>query len=455
MMDAGRLVEAEPKATLGNKQVMLSAVLMVAAIVLLHVVCLHFFRKEERDPWDLTDFYPLSVFKFRRPSLPQLGLAVLVEAAFVVSWRRLTAKRTSLVWLFCAGLGLAVLSNLLNGWRFGIDYPTATLGDSGIEYYNDAIVIRGPLWFLSHFNAIQFELLEHARTHPPGPVLFYYFLYHLLRDPALISIGVTAVSIALALPSLRRLLALVFGDAPPAALLLYLILPANLVYGLAVVDAPIAALFLAALVCFIDDERRATWLASALLLALSLCFTFGALFLLPVFFGAEWLKKRRATRSLLVVGVAAVLVFSLKPLFGYDWLASFLRASAMENEKGFLLFAEPRRYLWYRLGAVAEILLFFSPIACWLMVRGWNGLKRGAPRAAALAWLGPLSLALMLLSGAMKIGEAARICLFILPYLSLPVIAALRELRPADQFRVAQAVFAWGLVMQLFGFYQW
>ncbi len=454
-MGTGRLVGTKSGATLGNKQVILSALLMVAGIVLLHVICLHFFKKEERDPWDLSDFYPLSVFKFRRPSLPQLGLAVLTEGAFVLGWRGLTARRTALVWLFCAGLGLAVLSNLLNGWRFGIDYPTATIGDSGIEYYHDAIVIQGPLWFLSHFNAIQFELLEHARTHPPGPVLFYYCLYRVLHNPGLISIGVTAVSIAVALPSLRRLLVLVFGDAPPSALLLYLILPANLVYGLAVVDAPIAALFLAALVCFIDDERRGMWLASAFLLALSLCFTFGALFLLPVFFGAEWLKKRRIARSLLVVGVGAALVFSLKPAFGYDWLASFLRASAMENEKGFLLFAEPRRYLWYRLGAVAEILLFFSPIACWLLARGWPALKRVAPRGAALAWLGPLSLALMLLSGAMKIGEAARICIFILPYLSLPVIAALRELRATDQFRVAQAVFAWGLLMQLFGFYQW
>ena len=451
----GRLLESERRATLGKKQVALSALLMVAGIGLLHVACVRFFAKQERDPWDLSDFYPLSVFKFRRPSLPQLGLAVLVEAAFVVSWRRLTARQAPLVWLFGAGLGLAVLSNLLNGWRFGIDYPTATLGDSGIEYYHDAILIQGPLWFLSRFNAIQFELLEHARTHPPGPVLFYYCLYRLLRDPGLISIGVTAVSIGVALPSLRRLLVLVFGDAPSSALFLYLILPANLVYGLAVVDAPIAALFLATLVCFIDDERRGTWVAAACLLALSLCFTFGALFLLPVFFGAEWLKNKRVTRSLLVMSLGALLVFSLKPLFGYSWLASFLRASAMENEKGFLLFAEPRRYLWYRLGSVAEILLFFSPIACWLMVRGWRGLSRAAPRAAALAWLGPLSLGLMLLSGAMKIGEAARICIFILPYLSLPVAAALRELRAADQFRVAQAVFAWGLMMQLFGFYQW
>ena len=184
-------------------------------------------------------------------------------------------------------------------------------------------------------------------------------------------------------------------------------------------------------------------------------FTFGALFLLPVLLGFELVHHKRVTRALWVAGLSALVLASLKPLFGYGWLSSFLRASAMENAKGFLLFAEPKRYLWYRLGAVAEILCFFSPFLVWLLVRGLPVLKRESHRGFTLAWLGPLSLALVLLSGAMKVGEAARICLFILPYLLLPVVAAWRELSSADKFRVAQAVFAWGLFMQLFGFYQW
>jgi hypothetical protein len=439
----------------GARQLLVSTVLLVAGVGLLHFVCLHFVSKDDIDPWDLSDFYPLSVFKFRTPQALQLLWAVLFEATFVALFLRLTRKPVALRWIFGTAVLFAVQSNLLHGWRYGIDYPTATSGDSGIEYYHDAIVIQGPLWLLRRYNAIQFELLEHSRTHPPGPVLFYFVLSRVLRNPGLISIAVTAISLGLALPYWRRLLRLTLGEAPTSALLLYAILPANLIYGLAVVDAPIAALFLATVVCFVDEGRRGSLLMAAAWLSVSLFFSFGALFLLPVLFGFELLHHKRITRALLVSLLGAVLLASLKPLFGYGWLSSFLRASAMENAKGFLLFAEPKRYLWYRLGAVAEILCFFSPFLCWLLVRGFSVLKRESSWAFTLAWLGPLSLALVLLSGAMKIGEAARICLFILPYLLLPVIAAWRELGVADQFRVAQAVFAWGLLMQLFGFYQW
>jgi hypothetical protein len=434
---------------------LVASVLLVSGIACLHFACLHWWARAELDPYDLSDFYPLSVFKLRRPSLAQLGFALLCEGAFLVAWRRISRRLTPLAGLFAIALSFAVLSNLLHGWRYGIDYPTATSGDSGIEYYHDAILIRGPLWFLSRFNAIQFELLEHARTHPPGPVLLYYALYRSLQDPGLISIGVTALWLGLALPYLRRLWLLVFGEAPPTALFLYALLPANLIYGLATVDAPIAALFLATVVCFVDDQRPRSLGFAVGWLSLSACFTFGALFLIPVCFGFELVRRRSVKRSLLLLVASALLLASLKPLFGYDWLASFLRASAMENEKGFLLFAEPKRYLWYRLGAVAEIACFFSPFLLLLWARGWPALRRASQDGWALAWLGPLSLAGLLLSGAMKIGEAARICLFILPFLLLPVVAAFRELHESGRFRVAQAVFVWGLLLQLFGFYQW
>jgi hypothetical protein len=454
-MTSELLSGAKRQGAAGARQLILSTLLLVAGVGLLHFVCFRLVSKADIDPWGLSDFYPLSVFKFRTPNALQLLWAVAFEGTFVALFCKLTRKPVTLFWVFGAALLFAVQSNLLHGWRYGIDYPTATSGDSGIEYYHDAIVIQGPLWFLRRFNAVQFELLEHARTHPPGPVLFYYVLHRALRNPGLISIAVTAVSLGLALPYWRRLLRLTLGEAPTSVLLLYAILPANLIYGLATVDAPIAALFLATVVSFVDEDRRGSWLIAAVWLSASLFFTFGALFLLPVLLGFELLQHRRVTRAALVVGLSALVLASLKPLFGYGWLSSFLRASAMENAKGFLLFADPKRYLWYRLGAVAEILCFFSPFLAWLLLRGVPVLKRESPRAWTLAWLAPLSLALVLLSGAMKVGEAARICLFILPYLLLPVVAAWRELRVADQFRVAQAVFAWGLLMQLFGFYQW
>lgn len=439
---------------IGPAELALAAVIFLAAVLILHSLCLAAYPREDLDPWNLSDFYPLSVFKFRTPLPYQVGLALLGFAAFVWLWPRLSRPRPALAVVFLAALSLSLLSNLLHGFRYGIDYPTATSG-TGIEYYDDAVLIQGALWFLERFNAIQFQLLEHARTHPPGPVLLYYALVHTVRHPALISIAIAALSLALALPYLRRLLRSIFGEEPPGALLLYAALPGVLIYGIAVVDAFIASLFLATLVEFLDEQRPGARARAALFLAASLFFTFGALFLLPVLAGFELVRRRRLARSAVVIGGAALILAALVPLTGFDWLGAFSKASAIENEKGFLLFANPRGYLWYRLGAVAEILIFFTPFLLLLAVRGFRELRQASPDGFALAWIGPVTLALMLLSGAMKIGEAARICLFILPYLLLPALAAYRDLDGKSQRNTACGVFAWGLVMQLMGFYQW
>ena len=259
---------------------------------------------------------------------------MFLRRTFVALFLKLTRKPVALFWVFCAALLFAVQSNLLHGWRYGIDYPTATSGDSGIEYYHDAIVIHGPLWFLSRFNAIQFELLEHARTHPPGlescfiTVCIARFAKSRLdfRSPP------TATSLGLSLPYWRRLLRLTLGEAPTSALLLYAILPANLIYELAVVDAPIAALFLATVVSFVDDDRRASWPMAAAWLSVSLFFTFGALFLLPVLLGYELVQHKRVTRTVLVVVAACSGACEPRSrFFGCGWLSFFLRARYAEN----------------------------------------------------------------------------------------------------------------------------
>lgn len=428
---------------------------MSLAVLALHFACLHFYPKAELDPYKLSDFYPLSVFTLRLPQPYQLGLAAGYLGGFALLWPWLSRRNVPLRVTLVAALGFAVLSNFLHGFRYGLDFPTATSGDAGIEYYHDAIVIPGPLWLLERYNAVQFELMEHARTHPPGPVLLYWLFWQVFHYPAAISVAVCASSIALLLPHLRRLLVLCLGAEPPGGLLIFCLVPSVLVYGLATVDALIASLFLATLVWFVDDQRRYGWWLSAMFLSLSLFFTFGALFLLPVLLGFELFRRRRMTRTLRVLALVLALGLLMKLGFGFDWWQAFWKAAAMENEQGFLLFANPRRYIWYRLGAVAEIFLFFSPFLALLWWRGGEFLRRRSPDGFALAWLGPLSLGCMLLAGALKIGEAARVCLFILPYLALPALAAWRELDQSGRTRVAYSVVGFGIVFQLFGFYQW
>jgi len=429
---------------------------MIVSVGLLHAVCLHFYPKEQLDPWRISDFYPLSMFKLRVPAPSQLALVPLMALLFH-RIRALFASRTATNILLTIAVGVSwlLLSNLLQGVRHGIDYPTASVGTGGFEYYDDAILIKGALWFLARFNDIQFELLEHSRTHPPGPVLLYYVLHHALGSPSVISIAVATLSLGLALPYLRRGLVLLLGSEPPGAVLLYALMPALVIYGIAVVDAVIAALFLATLVEFLDEERRASpWLA-ALWLTLSLCFTFAALFLVPVLGGFEIVRRRRMARSLMVFGAAAFLLWLLWFTTGFDWLESFRRASAIENDKGFLLFANPRGYLWYRLGAIAEILIFFTPFMAALACRGLGKLRREHPDAFALTWLGPAALGLMLLAGMLKIGEAARVCIFIVPYLLLPAFVSWRDLDEVGRMRTMGHVHGWSTLMQLLGFYFW
>lgn len=329
--------------TASARSLFLAGAVMVVVVLALHFACLWFFPKPELDPMNLSDFYPLSVFRARWPKPYQWGIAAGYGAFFSLVWWRFGHRAACVPILVAAGLGCAVLSSLLHGFRFGLDFPTATTGDAGIEYYHDAILVPGPRWLLARYNDIQFELLEHSRTHPPGPVLFYWLLWRALRQPAAISVAVSACSLALLLPCLKRFLQLTLGEEPRGALLLFALIPSVLVYGLATVDAFIAALFLATLVSFMDDARPRTAGLAALLLFGSLFFTFAGLFLLPVLLGFDVLRRRRIRRFASVLGGAVALLLLLKWGFGYDWWRGFWKASAMENDEGFQLLVNPDR----------------------------------------------------------------------------------------------------------------
>src|SRR5882724_419560 len=99
---------------------------MLVAVAALHFTCLAFWPKRELDPYNLSDFYPLSVFRQRLPKPYQLAVTGAYVAGFAWLWPRLARARVKLPWLVLAGLAFAVLSNLQHGFRNGLDFPTAT-----------------------------------------------------------------------------------------------------------------------------------------------------------------------------------------------------------------------------------------------------------------------------------------------------------------------------------------
>jgi len=62
----------------------------LARVGLLHFAGFRLVSKDDIDPWGLSDFYPLSVFKFRTPQALQLLWAVVFEGTFVALFLKLT-----------------------------------------------------------------------------------------------------------------------------------------------------------------------------------------------------------------------------------------------------------------------------------------------------------------------------------------------------------------------------
>jgi len=144
---------------------------------------------------------------------------------------------------------------------------------------------------------------------------------------------------------------------------------------------------------------------------------------------------------------------------GFDYLAAFRTASALENPGGFMLMTESASYVMTRLENVADIVWYFGPFLLVLSVSGMRLLwqTRTHPDALVTTVLGLLTLAAMFLSGAFRTGETARACLFIVPYLMLPVAAYLQQrgCTPHDKRVLAWLVFGQSLAMQTFGGYYW
>lgn len=458
-------------------------------------------------PVDRPQAWPFSVFSARVPSWYELLLAAAVAVFFLLARRYLLKTGFRLPHVLLVGIVLVVGTNLVQGWQNGLVTPTSgTIGSwkenladpfhtaarltkaeltAKLQYYDDAQNVSSAYDFLARFNDIQPHLLTHSRTHPPGAVLVFYTLKQLVGSPAAISLAIAILATVLSglfyyglLRTLR-----VEGHLAGYTTFLFLLLPAVQIYYAASLDALIASLLLGALYLFVQSRGGVSVAGATCVLIGASFLTFGWVFILPVLLGWEVLQRRIPWRLIMVCAAIGLFYVGLHRATGFDYLQSFRTASAIENAKGFYLAAEPVSYVLTRLECIAEILAYLGPFLLVLMMRGLrrgnaaegpalvagfhgqkqpgHGTRHDAPsqdnRLQHVFWLGVGTLLAMFAAGAFRTGETARACLFIYPYLLLPVAVHLRSLGGAAVVgaQILLLVFLQALLMQTFGSFFW
>lgn len=409
------------------------------------------------------DYWPISIFLPRQPpnldfpNLAHISVAALSFLALVFALAVLPRVGFRMWQVALVGFVLVLGTNLAHGLQFGLVRPVTGMDQGNAPYYDDAMNIDAPWALLGDYQDRQLELGMHSKTHPPGPVLLFYFLGHLLPDAYMISIALALVSVLLVASVMVPILATEFTDAHACwVVLIFLLLPSVQIYYATSIDALIAGLFIGSFLMFFTDSKVAVWISIASFVLASF-FTFLAVFVPAVMFAFEVSTRKRISKTAIALGGAVVFYSGLFAATGFNYLRSFLVASAWENQSRFMLFAEPQSYIATRLEDVAEIILFFGPILALLFLQG---LLRRADRGKLmrLAYVAFAVFVLMLTVGVYRTGETARGALYLYPFLMIPVAYALRDGGyPTNRSYavLAMLVFAQSVAMQLVGDYFW
>ena len=343
------------------------------------------------------------------------------------------------------------------------------------------MAITNPLSFIINFNSLQPSLSLHAQTQPPGATLAIYLFYSLLGDAGLVSIGILLVSALLSVFFIRKIFTRLFDqDTSGYISLLFLLLPAVQVYYLANIYALVATAFLGLLYCYLHENLMMRVAGSAFFLLLGTFMSFLFVYSFLFLFLFEVLQSNRVEKGngilrrlrtladqsqvlvLAVITIGMVYV-ALDMFFGFNYLEAFLYASSLENPSGFLLLSDPLAYFATRVEDVLDIAIFFGPVLGVLAFRGFSIMEerlegnQTSSRTRNLVIAALIALLLLFLTGAPKKGETARICMFILPVLLMPVAAYLeaRAVTLQDKAKLLAVVFLQALIMQLLVYWIW
>lgn len=401
-------------------------------------------------------YFPISILELRF-NLYSIPFAVLFLLTLFF-YTRIDFQKMNILKIFVLGFLFVVFGNLIQG-GFKEAFIDPVYG-SGVNYYSDAININEWKTWLANFTNLQPSLHVHSKTHPAGAVLVHYFLV-LGDSPVLMSIIFSILS------SLSILLVYrIFIDLGKSVLfalsisLLYSLIPAFNIYSIVSIDGLISTLMTLSLWGIIRIKTLGLSIFNVLILIIGIVtssmLTFGTLFLWAVLFILVILDVRKKQYSLLCTLLMSTLIFLflilyLYKIFNYNYIESFVIASKIENQGGFLLFHNPIEYIMTRIENISEILLFlsFGVLSVFYKKRSFS--KNIPTDISQISYVAICTLITIWLTGAYRTGETARACLFIYPYLlmllcniSIPMLRNLSIIAGLQTF-----------FMHLFGNYIW
>lgn len=441
--------------------VLLPALLFCPVFFVVNRVVIHVCRNLIE--FDCPSSWPIGVVMARvppwidYPNIFHIATALVTILAFCVFLTVLHNQKYRIDLVIALGTLLILGSTLTHGVEFGFVRPIVGMGVTQAEYYNDALKIEDPLLFISDFKDIQPQLYTHSRTHPPGAVLFFYYINKFVTQPFLISILIAIFSGIFSGLFLNKLLCMKFDDQFSGFItFVFLLIPSIQIYYAASLDAIIATLLLGALTFFVVEKTVRSTVLVVIFLLLASFLTFGFVFILPVILLYEFWLDKSITRSSLIIGFVIIVYILIHQLTGFSYSDSFLVASAIENPEGFRLLADPFDYFTTRIENVAEIVFFFGPYLSMFALSGIRKLRKD-DQLLRISFLGIGTLILVFLAGAYKTGETARATIFIYPYLMLLVASHVGTITLTKRlaYTITSLVFVQTMIMQLVANFFW
>jgi hypothetical protein len=363
-----------------------------------------------------------------RPLRPWIPLALLVAANFLMQ----------LVGILVDAGSLSLIGEIVRS-------PNAT------SYFSDARNITSLGAWLPGFH--EADLALHSSTHPPGPILYYYFWLKALGPGAGATAGGLLVGLfgSFGVAAVYQVAALWTSEVSErfAVASTYALVPAT-IHFFPEFDQ-VYPLFTLGLVAFwikaLEQDARYALAHGALLwLASFFAYQLVTVGAFLAFFALYFLLARREGRPPIgkILGAAAVSlgVFALAHLLvhvatGYRPIASF-RHALQYQQRHSLGFERARPWLDCVLLDPYDFLIGAGMTALPLLVLyGWRVLRErtGVRREAVLSAIGLATILIVDLSGLLR-AETARVWLFLQPLLILPAGLELARLGPGGQEKI-------------------